>query len=874
MKNIFYIISTGIVVGFFVFVGMVQIAYSAGPETQGTVVSGTLTGNIVWSKKGSPYILTDTVTIEKGTLTIEPGVVIRSHPDVQSVRVIVSNGNAILHGTAEEHITIEGIYAFSVARGSADISYVDTRTGGPGLLLYWSTVSVASSTFSQSTGAGVYIWGGKVDIRSSRLEHNLGGGIFVAKDAIGESKASVSVRESAIVDNGNFAIRNSNPTSVMAEQNWWGSPDGPSLSGSGALIGVVSYKNWLVADPAIVSPTCCSSVLFIPGLQASRMYRDERDAFGVMHTNQLWEPNRNDDVRKLFLDTTGSSTDTTIYAGNPIDSALGVAEVYGSFMEYLDGLKKSDKIGEWKSYGYDWRKPIVEVVAGNQRRATTTDKSLVEIIEDLASRSETGKVSIVAHSNGGLVAKYLVKRLEDMGKTNLVDQVISAGVPYLGTPQAMLGLLHGDNQSIGGGMILKQSIARELGINMSSAYSLLPSKEYFSKILGPSIAFASTTIAGINEGAYQKSIDTYSGQKDFILDVKNSRDTTTSSKVTFPIEGNKFLFNAAEALHAILDPFSWPSTIAHWALVGWGNKTAKGIIYSEKTECRGPGKRPACDTSAVYEPTNTSLGDGTVIASSAAHDADTLISVDLPVQSDIDGTTIKHANILESSTIQKAIGDIITTQTSSDDRKEQIQGELAKLPGVSVGEIGNLDEKEFLMISTHSPVDLHLYDERGNHTGLTAPPVGMEFEDDDELDADLYSFYEEKVPGTSFELHEGEDGNETYITMPSDFSGTYDVAIRGTGIGTFDYIVERIRGDEIIDRAEYLDIPVSPLTMATGTVTTSIEGQTQVLASSTILRVDIDRNGSPDLFPLSKWSRGMSCRHQGPFRCPIRKLLR
>ncbi|MBP6858894.1 MAG: hypothetical protein KBC33_03650 [Candidatus Pacebacteria bacterium] len=885
MKNIVYIVCAGVIVGLLTFTGFVQVAQA---ETSiGHIVE--LEGDVEWSVQGSPYILADDVFVGQGvTLTIQPGVEVKGFSSEQRGGIVVSGGTLIVEGTRDERISIHGLNGIGASDGGMiSMKFADLSDMFEALNIDSARAMIATSTISGSE-IGIKTRSSSVTVVDTEIATNGEGihisspGIFQARvggseatkgtssafDDSGFDEGVVVIRNSIIEDNTDSGAVSADIVQAQMEGNWWGSPDGPGSEEGDSVTGNVAFEPWLTQRPVYgaVASTCCSSVLFIPGLQASRLYRTEADARGIKRINQLWEPNRNDDVKKLFLNQNGSSIDPGIYAGGPIDSALGVADIYGSFMVYLDTLQDEGTIGEWKSYGYDWRKSIAEVVAGSERRATSSE-SLVKMLEGLAMRSRTGKVSVIAHSNGGLVAKYLVKKLMEVGKESLVDTVISVGVPYLGTPQAILGLLHGEGQSIGGGMILKQSVARELGINMASAYSLLPSKEYFKNMLGPTIVFASTTVQGINTGSYSQQIDTYDGQKGFILDSKNSRRTTVASKVTLPIEGNKILFAAADAIHSVIDPFSWPSTIAHWALVGWGNKTAKGVAYSDKTECRGPGKRPLCITSTHYEPITTSLGDGTVVTPSAGYDAGTVVSINLPAQEEIDSTTIKHANILESSTVQDAVGDIIVSQ------EESVKDKLKKLPGVTIGLPDASDEEEFLVLSTHSPVNLHLYDAQGNHTGLIAPPTNIKLQEGDEgLDEDLYSFYEEKIPGSSFEMREGDIGNETYITLDGDRVGSYDIKIQGTGSGTFDYIVERIKGDEIIDRVEYLDMPVNQLTVATGTIAIfGAESDDQVLASSTMLRVDTDRNGRPDLFPRPKWGKDISCRHKRWFSCSVWK---
>jgi hypothetical protein len=87
----------------------------------------------------------------------------------------------------------------------------------------------------------------------------------------------------------------------------------------------------------------------------------------------------------------------------------------------------------------------------------------------------------------------------------------------------------------------------------------------------------------------------------------------------------------------------------------------------------------------------------------------------------------------------------------------------------------------------------------------------------------------------------------------------YSVVLNGTGVGSFTFDVDRIRGGVTLDHAEYADLPVTPLTVATTTIQfapTDIltpPGVPFGIASSTFIKtiqplsVDVDGDGIPDI---------------------------
>jgi len=99
------------------------------------------------------------------------------------------------------------------------------------------------------------------------------------------------------------------------------------------------------------APTGNSSVAFLPGLEASRLYKP-----GMFFENQLWEPNRNDDVRKLYLNSDGTPQDSGIYVRGDIDQIYGLFNnIYAGFHDSMQKLVDDKVIREFEVLPYDWR---------------------------------------------------------------------------------------------------------------------------------------------------------------------------------------------------------------------------------------------------------------------------------------------------------------------------------------------------------------------------------------------------------------------------------------------------------------------------------------------------------------------------------------
>ena len=550
--------------------------------------------------------------------------------------------------------------------------------------------------------------------------------------------------------------------------------------------------------------SCCSNVLFLPGLEASRLYVDSSGILGTS-TNRLWEPNRNGDIEKLSLNEFGISKDSTIYTKDILGKALKTKNIYKSFIAMMNSVVAEETINEWLSFPYDWRMSIDDIVYG-ETNLSASSTNLISVLEELSYSSRTGKVTIIAHSNGGLIAKLLSKALEEKGEGDLIDKIIYVTIPELGTPQAVLAMLHGYKQSILGGSILSENTARTFSQNTPGAYGLLPSKEYFEQnpITIISDHFSSNSNIIVN---------TYESLKNFLID--NSFSKKTTKDINIPLLLNKYLIDKSESIHESID--SWKSlyTTPSISLIGWGIPTVNSIKYEKDKHCN-ESKKNTCDIAFI--PIMSNDGDGTVLTNSDNKDSDLNLFFNLkefnednkPMFLGEIGNEINHANILESSAILSLLKKQISNSFLSEDYGQYFSEEQP------------VDNNKWLTIKLYSPVDIHIYDKKGNHTGITKG-------------SDKYQNsipYENNIPSSYY----GDFGRIKMIRVPYD---DYQIVLEGNGSGVFSLDAEVSQFNEIIASTTFNELLVTPSLNVDLMISTS----TDSFATSTVMNMDYDGDG-------------------------------
>lgn len=761
--------------------------------------------NWVWNKEGSPYILEDYIHIPNGyELHINEGVEVSSalneYAETYSITV---NGSLTVSGATSSPVTFTDLNTVYFIDSVSDIKHASFINSGMDFLKSTSTiqsVSVKDSFYGVNARASV------IKITDSSLyENGYGissfeneeqgyqvrnmtniGGIGNAEFTLGDGMVVdseqniIQIKNSSIYDNANLNIINQTRNTIDATDNWWGNAEDPSST----ISGLVHTVPWKTEAPS-VKESCCSSVVFIPGLQATRIYKD---------TNLLWEPNRNADVEKMSMNTNGESIDASIHKGDIVKYAYGIKDVYGSFVSSMDTLVTGGHIKEWKSLPYDWRYGVYDLV----------DEDMLSQIYTTASSSKTGKVTIVAHSNGGLVAKAMMKKLEDAGDSAIVDRLIMVAVPELGTPQSILSMLHGQGQEISGGLVLSENTARKFSQNMPSAYGLLPSQKFYERnpLTVISNMFSKNSVA-----------NTYTAVKDFLL--SNPFSLASSTDTSVPLILNPLLFNKNDIFHKAIDIWKSASTTKTLSIFGWGVPTSKTVNYERDAHCKE--RRDKCDVSMFR--TVTSAGDGTVMTIAGSGESDETVFLNLKKIKEDTKKDIKHADILKSPQLQEMIKDTIIGDSSNQSNQNEDYKKYFT-------ETEPVDQDKWLYVRVYSPVDIHVYDKEGNHTGIIENPIeGVDLEN-----------YEDNIPGSVYDGW----GRTKQVILP--YGGEYQILLDGTDNGIFSVHAE-VRDDVgVISSTTFSDLPVTSDMNAEFAIATS----TEFFATSTVMYIDEDGDGTTE----------------------------
>lgn len=827
------------------------------------IPSSTYNINYTLTKSNSPYIVNGNIYYRSGSLTIEPGTVIKFASATSTLTVHADvTLNAL--GTSAEPIYFTSIKDDSVGGDTNGDGNATSPMPGD-----WGYVSFGSGAVNSNMnidylkiryGGGVSgKWGDLYsgdEIVSPALQiyfnhFSFPGRIYYLKNLeISDSKTGmyllvaprnqVYLSDSSFHDNSEYAIYKwtggtfEYPGPVFALNNWWGSVAGPyhsALNPGGAITSKlpngISFTPWLLEPPVWTeeikgcTENCNSNVLFLPGLEASRLYRPDYNG----GTDQLWEPNTNDDAEDLFLDGNGKSIRNDIYTKDVIDEKnvlpLGQGNIYKSFIEQMNGLETVGTIADYGIAPYDWRLSLDDILNyGSQTPdgriyysgdlAATSSPFIIQELNRLATSSRTGKVTIIAHSNGGLVAKSLVQKLGDTEAAKLIDKIIFVAVPQTGTPQAIGALLHGFDQGLpfdSTPFILNLQTARTLATNMPSAYNLLPSEKYFSGTQPPVVTFDDSDLLAEFRSRYGTTIGSEEQLRNFITDTRRLASSTPTDLI-YPSVGNATLLSSAETTHSTQDTWTPPAGVSFYEIAGWGEDTLATIEYykGKKAYCSNLWDIRTCSivSTIMYSPKDVVDGDGTVLVPSALWSSASTTKkywVNLNDYDTVFNYEREHADILEVPSLRTLIQNILTNSTST-----------TPLTFISTS-TPPTDSTERLRFVLHSPLDLSATDNLGN----------------------IVNSLISTIPGSRFKRY----GEVQVLTAPKNTPLTLN--LNGYATGSFALDMQEMDGSNTVIASSTLSaIPSATSTKATMAFT---DGTIQ---NASPLLLDYDGNGVID----------------------------
>jgi len=726
-----------------------------------TSPSRSIAVNTVWTKAGSPYIIASGLNIATGAkLTLEPGTIVKTKEDA-----IYVQGELIAAGTANEPVIFtslnddaaggdsnpnsailpsSGDWAGLFARygGKITLDHAIIRYGGfmPVTLLAGNDFirpNEARAASGYDCGA-VSVWGGEARIINSEITRN-NIGLEFSPDS--SRQAFFSVQSSRIHANLQGAVvypeyvpgRGSYAENINATGNWWGDNSGPfhpSLNPAG--------KGNPVSDNILFDPwtgrgvvLAKQPVIIVPGIMGSYLNRNDGS------NDEIWPniakmilPGDDNYLDELTLPASGEPAAQDIVPGGIIRN-LASSDIFKGLIKELEnsGYEEGKDLFV---FPYDWRLSIdraAGVGAGDDRH------NLADKIDEVREATGADQVDIVAHSMGGLVVK---KYLQAFG-TSSVDKFIDIATPHLGAPKAFKALTYGDDMGFRFYRFgLDGDRVKIITQNMPAVYQLLPSSAYF--------------LAG--EADYRFYIgDIYDQDGN---GVAGGLDYGASAEFMRNAGRNAGLVELAGTIHAAIDEY-YPQDqgVATHNIIGCGLPTI-GRVYVLNREKSGG-----------YEYGLRYIdGDGTVPLLSARK----MLHPDAFVRGG------EHAFLASGEGTREMVAAILAGKKDEFD--------FASHPELSRD--GNICGLNGTQVSFHSPVDLHAYDEAGNHAG-----------------PDENGRLEINIPGAQYDII---DGNK-FVFLPA--GQEYRVEGRAAGAGTFNARVEKIDKGIYGEEAYFNEIPLA-----------------------------------------------------------------
>jgi hypothetical protein len=212
-------------------------------------------------------------------------------------------------------------------------------------------------------------------------------------------------------------------------------------------------------------------VIFLPGISGSVLSRDGKELWGT-GAGSIFRAifSGGDSIRDLELPPDALADDQFddgITASGLVKDlhlvpGLWKIDGYSAACEYIVRELKLERGRNFIEFPYDWR-------LDNRRAARKLARRAHDVLKDWRKSSGNGSARLVfvAHSMGGLVARYFI---ECLGGWKDTAALVTFGTPYRGSLSALGFLCNGFSKGVGPLKVDFSSVLR----SMDSVYQLLP----------------------------------------------------------------------------------------------------------------------------------------------------------------------------------------------------------------------------------------------------------------------------------------------------------------------------------------------------------------------------------------------------------------
>jgi hypothetical protein len=678
---------------------------------------------------------------------------------------IFNNSNLTISSSTIKNVFTDSL--FQVFNGSS-LNITDLHTGDIvsnnifvifGSEYYNKTIfNISDSILSNDTGGIFQIFSNvKANIIKIKIEKSVGIGletfsnpeIYIESSDFSNNNIGIAsygsdleIVNSSITNNTTFGIYNisaENASSIKAINNWWGNKSGPyneilNATGTGNIVTEnVDFIPWLENDPNNKR----NPVIIIPGILSSYLNKNDYTHEEVwLNLTKALSSMSDDYLDDLSMTKFGEPYVTkTLVLPTDIFRKVKVSNTVEK--DFFDGLIKYLEENGYKEgedlfvFPYDWRLDIRDIVDNSY---TPLNKSLKDKIDEILQKNSSEKIDIIAHSMGGLISKYYIKKYGE-GK---IGHFVDIATPHLGSPDALNTLLSGSDIGISFlSFGLNKNKVKEISQNMPSVYQLLPSQSYFSS--GDS-----------DYNYYIDDLDDYDNNN-----IKGKLSFEESNNFIKNTGRNSYIMDKSIKIHDEIDPINLKDYgIKTYNIVGCGIPTI-GKIFTL-------GKQSESDPEFDIAYIN---GDGTVPQRSA----EALISDSIYYK-----TGINHPIISSSNGVKELVFSLLNNNIDNFDYGAfdtiSTTSDKCKLPNGTT-------------LSFHSPVDVHIYDEFGNHTG-----------------PDSNGDIENNISGISYNILE----NNKFVFLPK--GKDFEIKLQATDIGSFSSHIKKIENENVVSTAYFNNI--------------------------------------------------------------------